>query len=289
MTRGYGPSRVAQDAVWVLWTGTVGFDRTLRERVDAARDAGYGAVSMSPREAVDREELARAEDAGIEIAVLDAVFSWLRPGDDIGLEGTNPLTVEESLRVAEAMHVPTVNAIALRGEPLPVDAIAERFAAFCDRAAEVGCRVHLEFAPHSAVPDVATAWDIVRSADRENGGVLFDSWHFFRGTPDFEVLQSVPGDRIFATQLSDGTAEPVGHWFDETMHRRLLPGDGAFDLVRVVATLASIDALALDGPEVIADALHAHGPVDAAVIAGTRLAAVYAQAGVAAPASFGAP
>jgi len=275
--------------VWVLWTGTVGFDRPLGERVEAARRAGYGAVSMSPREPVDREQLARAEDAGIGIAVLDAVFSWLRPGDDIGLEGTNPLTVGESLRVAEAMHVPTVNAIAIRGEPLPVDAIAERFAVFCDRAADVGCRVHLEFAPHSAVPDLATAWDVVRSAGRDNGGVLFDSWHFFRGNADFAALQSVPGDRIFATQLSDGTADPVGHWFDETMHRRLLPGDGAFDLVRLVAALASIGALALDGPEVISDQLHTRPAAEAASLAGERLAAVYAQAGATPPAPFGAP
>ena len=36
---------------WVLWTGTVGFDRPLEERVTAATAAGYGAVSTSPREA----------------------------------------------------------------------------------------------------------------------------------------------------------------------------------------------------------------------------------------------
>jgi sugar phosphate isomerase/epimerase len=277
------------DATWVLWTGTVGFDRSIGERIDAARAAGYGAISMSPREGVDREEAARGADAGIGIAVLDAVFSWLRPTDEIGLEGTNPLTVDEALRVAEAMHVPTVNAIALRGAPMPADEIAERFAAFCDRAAESGCRVHLEFAPHSAVPDVAAAWDVVRLAGRDNGGILFDSWHFSRGTHDFDALASVPGDRIFAAQISDGTAEPVGHWFDETMHRRLLPGEGAFDLVRIVRTLSSIGALALSGPEVISDALHERPAPEAAAIAGERLAAVYAQAGVAAPEPFGGP
>jgi sugar phosphate isomerase/epimerase len=272
----------------VLWTGTVGFDRSLEARVDAAHAAGYDAISMSPREAMTLEDAGaslsdaarRAGDAGIGIAVLDAVFSWLRPADTMALEGTTPVTIDESARIASAMGIPYINAIALRGEPLPTDAIAERFAAFCDRAAESGCGVHLEFAPHSAVPDVAAAWDVVQLARRDNGGILFDSWHFFRGRPDIDALRSVPGDRIFASQISDGTAEPVGHWFEETMHRRLLPGDGDFDLVLVVQALAATGALALTGPEVISDAMHALPPREAAATAAGSMAALWDRAGV---------
>ncbi len=272
----------------MLWTGTVGFDRSLEARIAAARAAGYGAVSMSPREAATLEEggtalgeaVKPAHDAGIGIAVLDAVFSWLRPEDTMALEGTTPVTVDESVRIASAMGVPFINAIALRGEPLPKDAIAERFAAFCDRAAEGGCAVHIEFAPHSAVPDVASAWEIVQLAGRGNGGVLFDSWHFFRGRPDVAALRSVPGERIFASQISDGTVEPIGHWFEETMHRRLLPGDGDFDLVPVVQALASTGALTVTGPEVISDAMHALPPSEAAMLAAERLSALWARAGV---------
>jgi sugar phosphate isomerase/epimerase len=278
----------AAAARWVLWTGTVGFDRSMEERVGAARAAGYQAISMSPREAATLEETGtvlvdaakRARDAGIGIAVLDAVFSWLRPEDTMALEGTTPVTVDESVRIASAMGAPFINAIALRGEPLPKDVIAERFAAFCDRAAEGGCGVHLEFAPHSAVPDVATAWEIVQLAGRGNGGVLFDSWHFFRGRPDLDALRSIPGERIFASQISDGTAEPVGHWFEETMHRRLLPGDGDFDLVPVVQALASIGALTVTGPEVISDAMHDLPPSEAALLAAERLSALWERSGV---------
>jgi len=279
---------VGAPARWVLWTGTVGFDRTLEERVDAARAAGYHAISMSPREALTMQEQGapladaarRAHDAGVEIAVLDAVFSWLRPEDTMALEGTTPVSVDESVRIAAAMGVGLINAIALRGAPLPADTIAERFAAFCDRAADEGCGVHLEFAPHSAVADIASAWEVVRLAGRDNGGVLFDSWHFFRGRPDLDALRALPGDRIFASQISDGTAQPVGHWFEETMHRRLLPGDGEFDLVPVVQVLDTIGALALTGPEVISDALHALPPAEAAEVAGQRTVALWAEAGV---------
>ncbi|HVM65557.1 MAG TPA: sugar phosphate isomerase/epimerase [Acidimicrobiales bacterium] len=274
-------------AAAVLWTGTVGFDRTVDERADVARAAGYESMSLSPREALTLQEqgvpLADAakvvHDRGIGIAVLDAVFSWLRPGDTMALEGTTPVTVDEAVAIAGAMGIGLLNAIALRAEPMSREAIAERFAAFCDRAAEEGCGVALEFAPHSAVPDIGAAWDVVRLASRANGGVLFDSWHFFRGGADFETLRSVPGDRIFASQISDGTAQPVGHWFEETMHRRLLPGDGDFDLVAVVQVLAASGALARSGPEVISDAMHALSPVEAARVAAERCAVLWAAAG----------
>jgi len=278
---------------WVLWTGTVGFDRPLDERVEAAVAAGYGAVSTSPREADALQQRGvslsdasrRARDHGAPIAVLDAVFSWLTPVEPRPpLAGVNDITVDESVRIASAMTIGSINAIALRGNGLPVDAIAEQFARFCDRAAEVGCRVHLEFAAHSGVPDVGAGWDIIRLADRPNGGLLFDSWHFFRGTADLAALAAVPGDRIFAVQLSDGTALPVGHWYEETMHHRRLPGDGEFDLAGAVRVLAGTGALTLVGPEVISDELHARPARDAATLAAERIEALWADVKVEDPA-----
>jgi len=53
------------------------------------------------------------------------------------------------------------------------------------------------------------------------------------------------------------------------LHRRLLPGDGDFDLVGYLGALRDIGAAAPVGVEVFSDALHALGPVEAA----TRAAA----------------
>ena len=49
------------------------------------------------------------------------------------------------------------------GVPLPVDGAAEAFAALCDRAAERGLLVHVEFWPGSAL-DLVTAAAVVASA-----------------------------------------------------------------------------------------------------------------------------
>ena len=269
----------------ILWTGTVGLDRTLDERIGAATSAGFEALSTSPGEAMSLREkgvkltdaAGRASGEGVPMLVLDAVFSWLRPSDAFG--GSQPTSVEDCLRMASEMGVQFINAIAMRRrDDLPTELIAERFAHLCHQAADIGCKIHLEFEPHSLLPDIASAWEIARLAGCENGGVLFDSWHFFRGNPDFQALESIPGERIFSCQISDGTAERVGHWSEEMMHHRLLPGDGAFDLTRAIRCLSDSGGLTLCGPEVLSDELHAPSPTSAAQRASERMGALWSQA-----------
>ena len=269
----------------ILWTGTVGLDRTLDERIGAATSAGFEALSTSPGEAMSLREkgvkltdaASRASGEGVPMLVLDAVFSWLRPSDAFG--GSQPTSVEDCLRMASEMGVQFINAIAMRRrDDLPTELIAERFAHLCHQAADIGCKIHLEFEPHSLLPDIASAWEIARLAGCENGGVLFDSWHFFRGNPDFQALESIPGERIFSCQISDGTAERVGHWSEEMMHHRLLPGDGVFDLTRAIRCLSDSGGLTLCGPEVLSDELHALSPTSAAQRASERMGALWSQA-----------
>ncbi len=270
----------------ILWTGTVGLGCALDDRMDAATSAGFEALSTSPGEAMFLREKGvklaeaahRARSEGVPMLVLDAVFSWLRPSDTFG--ESEPTSVEDCLRMASEMGVQFINAIAMkrRDDDLPTELIAERFADFCHQASDIGCRIHLEFEPHSLLPDIASAWEIVRLAGCENGGVLFDSWHFFRGNPDFQALESIPGARIFACQISDGSAERVGHWSEEMMHHRLLPGDGVFDLTRAIRCLSDSGGLTLCGPEVLSDELHALSPSAAAQRASDRMGELWSQA-----------
>ena len=135
-----------------------------------------------------------------------------------------------------------MTAIASATSAATVDELVERFGVLCDRAADIGALVHLEFIPMTAVADIATAWRIVRDADRPNGGILFDTWHFFRGAADFDALQAVPGERIFAVQVDDALPDVSGSPWEDTQ-QRLLPGDGCFELPRVLRTLARIGGL----------------------------------------------
>jgi sugar phosphate isomerase/epimerase len=79
-----------------------------------------------------------------------------------------------------------MNAILATGAFGPVafssDDLAASFAAFCDRAADRSLPVELEFVPFWGIPDLATAWRIVSTADQPNGTLMIDSWHLLKGS-----------------------------------------------------------------------------------------------------------
>ena len=128
--------------------------------------------------------------------------------------------------------------------------------------------VHLEFLPWSRIPDLASAWEIVRRADRPNGGVAVDAWHYFRSGADEQLLVSLPGARVLGIQLDDAPNRAEDDLLHATLHERLLPGDGELDLVGLLGALGKIGAAAPIGVEVFSDALHALGPIEAAKRAG---------------------
>jgi sugar phosphate isomerase/epimerase len=154
-------------------------------------------------------------------------------------------------------------------------AAAAAFAALCDRAAEHGLLVHVEFWPGSAL-DLATAAAVVEAAGRPNGGLLVDTWHLARTPDGDDLLGSVPGERLLAVQLSDSprVAGPEPEYLRAAMHDRLLPGEGALDLVGVIRRLDALGCGAPLGIEVWSDGLASLPPAVAARRAGDALRAV---------------
>jgi len=81
----------------------------------------------------------------------------------------------------------------------------------------------------------------------------------------------VPLRYIVGVELNDADAEPVGTLFDDTVSRRRLCGDGAFDLAGIIAALR---AAGWDGPwgvEILSEE-HRKAPVREAVAAAFRTA-----------------
>jgi sugar phosphate isomerase/epimerase len=158
----------------------------------------------------------------------------------------------------------------------------ERFAALCDRAADIGAEVQLEFMPFTAVKDLAAAWEVVGAADRPNGGLVIDTWHFFRSGSDIAVLADIPGDRVFSVQVSDAPAEPSAPLVEETFNR-LLPGEGDLDLTGLLAALDRTGALRWVGPEVLSPVTAAMAPTEAARLAGRHVRELVSRVRSAAP------
>ena len=180
--------------------------------------------------------------------------------------------------MAEALGAVSISVIGpFTPDEVPPGELPERFAGFCDRAAGFGAQVHLEFMPMSAVADLGAAWRIVRDADRPNGGILLDTWHFFRSNSDMALLEQVPGDRILGVQVADAPAEPTMSVVKETFNR-MLPGDGELDLTGVLRILHRTGGLRWVGPEVISPVLAGRAPAEAARLACDRVRDLVAHA-----------
>lgn len=257
---------------------------TFAERVAAAAAAGFAAIGLDSRDYAasraeghsDAEMRTVLDDHGIRVAELAFVSDWLD-------ETHNPPRArqsEERLYAAAdafgARHI-NVGTMLPLGDLPDFDIVAERFASLCDRAGAHGLRVALEFLPWTAIPDAATAWEIVELAGRENGGVLVDSWHYFRGAADPRQLRTIPPHRVVVIQFDDADAYGGGDLLEDTMKRRL-PGEGVFDLVGFIRLLDNIGVTAPISVEIISPEQQARPVIEAAKMAHDTSRAVVAAA-----------
>jgi sugar phosphate isomerase/epimerase len=268
----------------VLCSGTLPRATPFGERLAAAAGAGFDAISLWGRDYVaarrdgltDADIVGMVHDHGLTVGELDPAWWWL-PGA-AGVAASIPASFDEQaifafgedelFRIGDVVGARSVNAVDVFGGDWGLDDAAEAFAGLCDRAADHGFLVHLEFLPWTKIPDLDAAWYVVRAAGRANGGIAVDAWHFARSGSTLDGLRLIPGDRILGIQLDDGPAQPEADLISATLHHRLLPGRGDMDVAGLAAVLTDIGADAPFGVEVFSDDLHALGSEEAARLAG---------------------
>jgi sugar phosphate isomerase/epimerase len=162
-----------------------------------------------------------------------------------------------------------------------VDQAIEGFAAMCDRAAEHGLLVGIEWLPYTNIATAAHAAAIVRGADRPNGGYCVDIWHHRRGADDLAMVQDLEPERIFAVQMNDGSIVPT--WSDykaDCLATRLPPGAGEFDCAGFVSALSAMGVTAPISLEVCSAELWSAPVTDAARQCADAMRSVLAAGGV---------
>src|SRR5215475_14661927 len=185
-------------------------DTTPPELVSVAAEAGFTtigirltatpSVGVPPYDILSdgpilRETLRRM--AGTGVNVLDTEFLRFEPDRPVGIpEGF----LEVSARLGAK------NVLVMSAEPEEARTI-ERFVELCDRAAQYGLQVCLEFAIYTGVRTLAHAASILAKAKRANASILIDALHFSRsGGLPAHVTQVHPALLRYA-QICDASAD----------------------------------------------------------------------------------
>jgi len=212
--------------------GPAPFDRKLH----AAFRAGFVAVGLLYDEIArlgdeGREELLLSELAVSEIV---GVGGWMDA--DRASRSVAVARAERMFELAAELQCRTVVTWPGRGQ-VDLAAAASQFQELCRLAMPHGVRVGLEFEGQAEqISDVATAWQLVDAADAPNGGLVLDSFHFYRGGSSVEMLEAVPGDRVLLVQLSDCMDLPRHELEDR---HRVYPGEGAIGFEAVLGALSA--------------------------------------------------
>ncbi|MDJ0629165.1 MAG: sugar phosphate isomerase/epimerase [Rhodobacter sp.] len=111
------------------------------------------------------------------------------------------------------------------------------YAGTCDLAAPYGLTVDLEFPSFSRLRTLDEALDIVRAADRPNGGILVDTLYLHLSRVDIGELLHVPPEWLHFLHISDclpGIADTRAGMIQLARDARLYPGEGWIDFAGIV-------------------------------------------------------
>lgn len=245
------------------------------EQVTCAARAGFPAVGLrfdptGDTSALVRETRHRLDDVGVRVLDIEVVRLLPRGGD------------APALRLLEIGAALDARHLLLVSHDVPSRTV-ERFERICERAADLGLRVALEFMAFTSVRTLDDAVAVVEAAGHPAGCVLVDALHLERtgGTP--ADLTRVPINRLPYVQLADairrGRDDDAERCAQEARHGRLMPGDGALpitDFLCACLDRPDVEAVSVEAPSDILAARH--GPLERASLALAAAQRVLARA-----------
>lgn len=229
------------------------------DRVREAAEAGYTGIGLFEADYTAMRRNGLSDDHMLEVLSehevsvqeIEFLFDWCYDGarDQASAE------IRENLfRMAEVFRPHHLSGGDVNPpEDLPeLSTVAERFGEVCDRVEHLDVNVVFEFLPWTGVPDIRTASTIVERANRPNGGIILDVWHYFRGPSSLDQVTEVDPASIMAIALCDAAA-PEGDPVEDTTRRRILPGQGTFDLVGLLVALRDRGVIAPISVEILSE------------------------------------
>jgi sugar phosphate isomerase/epimerase len=251
------------DAVQILgsyWTLAVGADPSatqycqhdFRTRVETAAKAGFTALGFwhADIEQVRRKhsfkEMKQILSAnGIVAIEVEWLLDWFCTG---ARRAASDETRQLLLDAAEALGARHIKIGDLGNDCADVPKMTEEFALLCRQAAERGTNVLFEMLPaqFSRAPSLDHVLAITRGSGAKNGGIMLDNLHLQRtGTSFADLVRKLTPRDLIGVEINDGYVAMPFKFQDSVINKRLLPGDGEFD---ITGFLHAVWSLGYDGP-----------------------------------------
>ncbi len=248
---------------------TLGDQCSFEERVSAAKTAGFEGIGLRAENYVDAlgegledsDMLEILKKYDMKVTEVEYIVQWAEEKRSYEQKYKEQIC----FHMCKLFGVKHVNCGLM--ESYPIEYTASKLKELCQRAGNI--IIALEPMPYSGVPDVKTAWAILKTAGCKNSGLLLDSWHWIRANQSYEkeFLEEIPTEKIISIQINDVRLHPYAKSVlrDESMHDRLMPGTGAGNTAGFLQMLKEkgITPLAI-GTEVISEEIVSHGVVNAA-------------------------
>jgi sugar phosphate isomerase/epimerase len=242
------------------WTLAVGADpmgdqrcrHDFRVRVEAAAKAGFTAMGFwhadiaETRKQYSFLEMKRILDGnGITQIEVEWLLDWFCTDDRrVVSDATRQLLLD----AAEALGARHIKIGDLGNDCADVPLLTEEFALLCRQAAQRGTNVLFEMLPaqFSRAPSLDQVLAICRGSGARNGGIMLDNLHLQRtGTPPEAIIRKLGRGIPLGVEINDGTLAVPVNLHDSVVNKRLLPGDGEFD---IAAFLHAVWTQGYDGP-----------------------------------------
>ncbi len=257
------------DAVQILgsyWSLAVGADpngkqhcpHDFRQRVEIAAKAGFRAMGFwhadieRVRRRYSLREMRRILDAnGIEHIEVEWLLDWFCDG---ARRKASDRTRRLLLDAAEALGARHIKIGDLGNDCAGIPRMTEEFALLCRHAAERGTNVLFEMLPgqFSRAPSLDAVLAITRGSGARNGGIMLDNLHLQRtGTTPADIARKLTPRDLIGVEINDGSLALPLNFLDSVVNRRLLPGDGEFDIAGFLHAVWSLGYRGPVGVEVI--------------------------------------
>lgn len=151
--------------------------------------------------------------------------------------------ISQGIYYAKLFDAPFLTA-ATFGENLQPSLYRENIRKLSDKLKQENLSLAIEFLPWTDIPSITKLQELLTTIDRNNVGILLDTYHFFMGDPDLKALKKIPPEQIFLIHCNDLISNPdlfsKLSLIEITRGYRVAPGLGDFPLIPFFRTLKEI-------------------------------------------------